>query len=362
MSDNASLTAELMARASQVLDPHIDEPLGEAVRNLVHKDGRVAVEVVLGYPASQGLDAIEQALVDALKQAPGVEAVSVDIRSEIAQHAVQGGLAPLHGVKNIIAVASGKGGVGKSTVAVALALALQQQGARVGILDADIYGPSVPRMLGLSGKPQTPGENQILPMEAMGLQAMSIGVLVDTDQAMIWRGPMATQALQQMLNQTLWQGLDYLILDLPPGTGDVQLTLAQRIPVAGVVTVTTPQAVALDDVRRAVAMFNKVNIPVLGVVENMSTYICQHCGQEETIFGQGGGQQIADEMGLQLLGQVPLNARLGRETDQGNSLLLEAPDDPVSQRFGLIARRAAAQLAKQARNKQVRMPRIKIVE
>ena len=362
MSENPSLTAELKDLAASVPDPNTGERLGESVCALVHKDGRVALEVVLGYPAQRSMDLIERSLIEALQAHALVDAVSVDIRSEIVQHAVQDGLAPLMGVKNIIAVASGKGGVGKSTVAVGLALALQQEGARVGILDADIYGPSLPRMLGLTGKPEVPGENQILPMEAMGLQAMSIGVLVDTNQAMIWRGPMATQALQQMLNQTQWQGLDYLILDLPPGTGDVQLTLAQRVPVAGVVTVTTPQAVALDDVRRAVAMFNKVNIPILGVVENMSTYICPHCGEEEAIFGEGGGRQIADEMNLQLLGQVPLNPHLGRGTDRGTSLLVEEPENPVSQRFGEIARRAVAQLAKQARNRQVRMPRIKIVE
>lgn len=352
----------LKALASAVTDPNLGEPLGEAVRALVVRDGKVAIELVLGYAAKQGAGIIEQALRVSLCDVEGIHAVSVDVRSEIVQHAVQGGLAPLEGVRNIIAVASGKGGVGKSTVAVNLALALQQEGARVGLLDADIYGPSIPRMLGLSGPPKTEAQNQILPMEALGLQVMSIGVLVDTNQAMIWRGPMATQALQQMLNQTQWSGLDYLILDLPPGTGDIQLTLSQRVPVAGVVTVTTPQAVALDDVRRAVAMFNKVKIPILGVVENMSTYICHHCGEEEAIFGAGGGHQIAEEMGIGLLGQVPLNAQLGRSTDEGQSLIIEQPEHPVSIRFGEIARRVGAQLAKQSRNRHVRMPKIKIVE
>jgi len=353
---------QLKALASAVTDPNLGAPLGDAVRALAVRDGKVAIELVLGYAAKQGMAAIEQELTEALCAVDGIHAVSVDIRSEIVQHAVQGGLAPLEGVRNIIAVASGKGGVGKSTVAVNLALALQNEGARVGLLDADIYGPSVPRMLGLSGSPKTQGQSQILPMEALGLQVMSIGVLVETNQAMIWRGPMATQALQQMLNQTQWSGLDYLVLDLPPGTGDIQLTLSQRVPVAGVVTVTTPQAVALDDVRRAVAMFNKVKIPILGVVENMSTYICRHCGEEEAIFGQGGGEQIAEETGINLLGQVPLNAQLGRTTDEGRSLIQEAPDHPVSVRFGEIARRVGAQLAQQSRNRQVRMPKIKIVE
>lgn len=360
MSDE--IQQRLKALASAVTDPNLGEPLGEAVRALVVRDGKVAIELVLGYAAKQGAGIIEQALRVSLCAVEGIHAVSVDVRSEIVQHAVQGGLAPLEGVRNIIAVASGKGGVGKSTVAVNLALALQQEGARVGLLDADIYGPSIPRMLALSGPPKTRAQNQILPMEALGLQVMSIGVLVDTNQAMIWRGPMATQALQQMLNQTQWSGLDYLILDLPPGTGDIQLTLSQRVPVAGVVTVTTPQAVALDDVRRAVAMFNKVKIPILGVVENMSTYICRHCGEEEAIFGAGGGRQIAEEMEINLLGQVPLNAQLGRSTDQGQSLILEEPEHPVSVRFGEIARRVGAQLAKQSRNRQVRMPKIKIVE
>lgn len=364
MSDlgQTQFTDHLMELARGVVDPNSDEALNEAVRALVVRDGKVAIELVLGYPLGQGIKELERALHEALVGVEGVSAVSVDARSEIVQHAVQDGLAPIAGVANIIAVASGKGGVGKSTVALALALALQQLGARVGILDADIYGPSMPRMLGLSGKPDVPAQNQILPMEAMGLQAMSIGVLVDADQAMIWRGPMATQALQQMLSQTQWQGLDYLILDLPPGTGDIQLTLAQRVPVAGVVMVTTPQSVALDDVRRSMAMFQKVNIPILGVVENMSTYICRHCGTEEAIFGSGGGQQIAEEMGVDLLGQVPLHGPLGQSTDQGSPIIVEDPNDPIGLRFGEIARRVAARLAKQARNRKVRMPKIKIVE
>ena len=358
----SALEEALKVTACEVIDPNNQAPLGSAIQGLVERDGQVAVEVVLGYPCQQTRGALEGAIVSALKGIDGVKAVSVDIRHDIVPHAVQDGLAPLDGVGNIIAVASGKGGVGKSTVAVSLALALQQQGARVGVLDADIYGPSIPRMLGLHGRPQTAGEQRIVPMEALGLQAMSIGVLVDVDQAMIWRGPIATQALQQMLTQTQWHSLDYLILDLPPGTGDIQLTLAQKVPVAGVVTVTTPQAVAVDDVRRAVAMFNKVKVPVLGVVENMSTHICSQCGHEDAIFGAGGGERIAEEMGIALLGQGPLDATLGRAIDGGEALAVSQPDHPVSTRFGEIACRVGAQLATQSQNRTVRMPKIKIVE
>jgi len=359
---SGSVDKELKAKASAVIDPNNQAPLGSAVRDLVERDGRVALDVVLGYPCQQTRAPLEAAIRSTLMADERVQAVSVEISHAIVPHAVQDGLAPLDGVGNIIAVASGKGGVGKSTVAVSLALALQAQGARVGILDADIYGPSIPRMLGLSGRPQTAGEQRIVPMEALGLQAMSIGVLVEVDQAMIWRGPIATQALQQMLNQTQWQGLDYLILDLPPGTGDIQLTLAQKVPVAGVVTVTTPQAVAIDDVRRAVAMFGKVKVPVLGVVENMSTHICSQCGHEDAIFGSGGGERIAEEMNIPLLGQVPLDAQLGRTIDGGQALMVAQPDHPVSHRLGEIACRVAARLAMQSQNRTVRMPKIKIVE
>lgn len=358
----SALNDRLKAIACDVVDPNTSKPLGAAVNALSYREGRVAVDVLLGYMAGADEQTIERAVTEALIAEAGVNAVTVEVRSAVVSHAVQNGLAPLDGVKNIIAVASGKGGVGKSTVAVGLALTLQNQGAKVGILDADIYGPSLPRMLGMSGQPEVPEKNRITPMEVMGLQAMSIGVLVNPDQAMIWRGPMATQALQQMLTQTHWQGLDYLILDLPPGTGDIQLTLAQRVPVAGAVVVTTPQQVALDDVRRAVAMFQKVNIPVLGVVENMSTYICPHCGEEEALFGQGGGQEVCEEMAVPLLGQLPLNPEFGRAIDQGRSLFADSPEHLLSIRFDEIARGVAARLALQARNRQVRMPKIKIVE
>jgi len=345
----------------EIDDPNTGAPLGDAIRGVAVSNGKAAIEVRLGYPAAgwkQQLEDIIRARLDGF----GLESISVEIDWRIAEHAVQGGLKPMAGVRNIIAVASGKGGVGKSTVAANLALALAAEGARTGVLDADIYGPSQPRMLGLSGRPETTDDKKILPMQAHGIQAMSIGVLVDTDQAMIWRGPMATQALSQMLSETRWDNLDYLIIDLPPGTGDVQLTLAQRIPVAGSIVVTTPQDVALDDVRRAVAMFRKVKVPVLGIIENMSTHICSNCGHEEAVFGHGGGERMATETGLPLLGQLPLEAALGRSTDQGRPIVAADPDSASARRFTEIARRTAGRLARQSVNTEIRMPKIRITQ
>jgi len=355
-----TLEAELKERLRALIDPHTEQALEDGVQVSVRK-GRAAVRVVLSYPAAGWHDRLRRLIERTLMHDQSVEAVTVEIETERLSHAVQGGLTPLDGVSNVIAVASGKGGVGKSTVAVNLALALQAEGARVGVLDADIYGPSIPRMLGLTGQPET-ADRRIVPMRAHGLQAISIGVLVKTDQAMIWRGPMATQALQQMVTEVAWDQLDYLVVDLPPGTGDIQLTLAQRIPVAGAVTVTTPQDVAVDDVRRAVAMFAKVRVPVLGVVENMSTHVCSSCGHEEAIFGQGGGQRIAEEAGLTLLGDLPLSAGLGRATDRGTPIVASEPEASASLRFREIARRVAGRLSLQSRNQAIRMPKIKIVE
>ncbi|MGY6555041.1 MAG: iron-sulfur cluster carrier protein ApbC [Wenzhouxiangella sp.] len=343
-------------------DPHTGQSLGDSVKGLAVNEGRVAVDIVLGYPAAGWAQKLADVVRNTLLADDAVQAVTVDVGFMVVEHQVQDGLTPIPGVRNVLAVSSGKGGVGKSTVAVNLALALQAEGATVGILDADIYGPSQPRMLGLKGGPRTTNGQKILPMEAHGLQAMSIGVLVPQDQAMIWRGPMATQALQQMFSQTLWEDLDYLVIDLPPGTGDIQLSLAQKVPVAGAIAVTTPQEVAVDDVRRAALMFGQVKIPVLGVLENMSTHICSNCGHEEAVFGSGGGERIAAELGLPLLGQVPLNASLGRSTDEGAPIVVADPDHPTSVRFREIARRVAGLLSVQQRNKAVRMPKIKIVE
>jgi len=357
-ADNDQLKDELR----QIEDPNTGAPLGDAVRGVAVSGGNVAVDIRLGYPARGWYGELERIVTARLRDFDTVDNVTVEIGQVTTSHAVQGGLKPIQGVKNIIAVASGKGGVGKSTVAANLALALHAEGAEVGVLDADIYGPSQPRMLGLSGRPETTEDKRIMPMRAHGIQAMSIGVLVDTDQAMIWRGPMATQALSQMLGETLWQDLDYLIIDLPPGTGDVQLTLAQRIPVAGAVIVTTPQDVALDDVRRAVAMFRKVKVPVLGIIENMSTHVCSNCGFEEAVFGHGGGRRMASETGLPLLGELPLESSLGRSTDQGAPVVAADPDDPASVRFREIARRTAGRLARQALNTEIRMPKITITD
>jgi ATP-binding protein involved in chromosome partitioning len=350
------------ALVAAIEDPHTGRPLGEAVRAVAVRGRKAAVDIRLAYPAAGWREELESLIAERLRASGDIDAATVDLDWQIPQHAVQGGLEPLPGVRNIIAVASGKGGVGKSTVSANLALALAAEGASAGVLDADIYGPSQPRMLGLSGRPESTSERQILPMRAHGLQVMSIGVLVDSEQAMIWRGPMATQALQQMANDTRWEDLDYLIIDLPPGTGDVQLTLAQRIPVAGSVTVTTPQEVAVDDVRRAVAMFGKVKVPVLGVIENMSTHICSNCGHEEAVFGSGGGERVAREAGVPALGRIPLEASIGRSTDDGTPIVAADPDSPAAQRFRDIARRVAGRLSIQSREAKVRMPKIRITD
>jgi ATP-binding protein involved in chromosome partitioning len=263
-------------------------------------------------------------------------------------------------VKNILAVASGKGGVGKSTTAVNLALALAAEGAKVGILDADIYGPSQVRMLGLNGKPDSPDGHTIEPKQKYGLQAMSIGLMIEEDTPMIWRGPMVTQALQQLLNDTNWQGLDYLVIDLPPGTGDIQLTLCQRVPVSGAIIVTTPQDIALLDARKGLKMFEKVEVPVLGIVENMTTHICSNCGHEEPIFGAGGGARMAEQYGVPLLGSLPLDIRIREQTDGGRPTVIAEPDSAIAARYREIARMAAGRLALQARNKSIQFPNIVI--
>jgi ATP-binding protein involved in chromosome partitioning len=273
------------------------------------------------------------------------------MQPRISTHAVQPHLTPLPGVRNLIAVASGKGGVGKSTTAVNLALALAADGARVGVLDADIYGPSVPMMLGLHGRPDSPDGKTIEPMRAYGIEAMSIGLLVDQDTPMIWRGPMATSALTQLLNETRWgdtdgQGLDYLIVDLPPGTGDIQLTLAQKIPVAGAVIVTTPQDVATLDARKALKMFEKVDVPVLGVIENMAVHVCSNCGHAEHLFGQGGGERMAAQYGVPLLGSLPLEIGIREQGDAGRPIVVSHPESPATQAYRAAARRLAVELAK----------------
>jgi len=326
--------------------PGLDTSLGAAGARIrsAAAAGQAAVEVVTGYPSAW----LEPWLQDATRrvaQEAGTSVSALSISARIASHQVQPKLSPLPNVRNIIAVGSGKGGVGKSTVAVNLALALAGDGAKVGILDADIYGPSVPLMLGLSGRPDSPDGKTIEPMHAHGVEAMSIGLLVDQDTPMIWRGPMATSALTQLLTETRWGDLDYLILDLPPGTGDIQLTMAQKIPVAGAVVVTTPQDVATLDARKALKMFEKVEVPVLGLVENMAVHVCSNCGHAEHVFGEGGGQRMAETYGVPLLGSLPLEGRVREQGDAGRPIVAAGPESPAAQQFRLTARRVAIALA-----------------
>jgi len=345
-----------------VIDPNLDQDLvtAKCVKNIKIDGDKVAVDVVLGYPAKGYQEQLAGLLKEKVAAIGGVAGVAVNVTSNIASHGVQKGVKPIEGVKNIIAVASGKGGVGKSTVAVNLALALSAEGAKVGILDADIYGPSQPRMLGVNMKPETKDGRKMEPVTSYDLQAMSIGFLVDEETPMIWRGPMVTQALEQLLRETNWQELDYLVIDLPPGTGDVQLTLAQKVPVTGAVIVTTPQDIALLDARKGLKMFEKVEIPVLGVVENMSTHICSKCGHEEHIFGAGGGQRMAEDYDVDFLGGIPLDIRIREQTDGGKPTVAAEPDGRLSQIYREIARRVAAKLSKQKKDYSAKFPGIVI--
>jgi ATP-binding protein involved in chromosome partitioning len=346
----------------QIVDPHTGRDLlaGGAVKGVGIEGDRVAIELVLGYPARGWHEALATQVREALQHAPGIAAVVVSVAQRIAPHQVQKDLTPLPGVKNIIAVASGKGGVGKSTTSVNLALALAAEGANVGVLDADIYGPSIPRMLGLAGRPETTDDQKIVPRRAHGVQAMSIGFLIEEDTPMIWRGPMVTQALQQLLNETRWDALDYLIIDLPPGTGDIQLTLCQRVPVSGAVIVTTPQDIALLDAKKALRMFEKVEVPVLGIVENMAIHTCSNCGHVEHIFGADGGRRMAEQYGVPLLGSLPLAMRIREQADGGTPTVAAAPECAESAAYREIARRMAGRLSQRARNKSIQFPNIVI--
>jgi len=344
------------------IDPNVATDLVSAkfVKN-IHVDGNdVNIKIELGYPAKSYLPQLKGELERKLAALPGIGNISLDIGIDIVAHSVQKTLKPLPGVKNIIAVASGKGGVGKSTTSVNLALALAAEGAQVGILDADIYGPSIPTMLGLSGQPDTLDGKFMIPKVSFGVQTISIGYLVDPDQAMIWRGPMVTGALQQLLTQTQWTDLDYLIIDLPPGTGDIQLTLAQQIPVSGAVVVTTPQDIALIDAQRGISMFDKVNVPILGLVENMSIHICSNCGHEEAIFGQGGGLAMAQKNNVELLGSLPLDINIREMADSGRPTVASAPDSRPAEMYKAIARKMAAKLAIRARDYSSKFPNIVI--
>jgi ATP-binding protein involved in chromosome partitioning len=331
------------------------------LKNLrIGADGAVAFDVVLGYPAQSQWPALRDALAAAAGKVPGVAAVEVSFQTDIVAHAVQRGVQLLPGVKNIVAVASGKGGVGKSTTAVNLALALATEGARVGMLDADIYGPSQPTMLGVSGRPESADGKTMAPLVAHGVQVMSIGFLVDADQAMIWRGPMATQALEQLLRQTNWEDLDYLIVDMPPGTGDIQLTLSQSVPLTGAVIVTTPQDIALMDAQRGLKMFEKVGVPILGIVENMAVHVCSNCGHAEHIFGAGGGERMALQHGVEHLGALPLALKIREQADAGRPTVVAEPDSEEARIYKAVARRVAVKIAGAAKDYSAKFPTITI--
>ena len=346
----------------KLIDPNTrkDYVTTKSVRSVKVDGDKVAVEILLGYPGKSQLEPIRQEVAKALKAIPGVAGVSVNVQMKIVSHAVQRGVKLVPGIKNIIAVASGKGGVGKSTTAVNLALALAAEGASVGVLDADIYGPSQPIMLGIRGRPESRDGKSLEPMEGHGIQAMSIGFLVDPDTPMVWRGPMVTQALEQLLNETKWRDIDYLVVDLPPGTGDIQLTLAQRVPVTGAVIVTTPQDIALIDARKGLKMFEKVGIPILGIVENMSLHICSKCGHEEHIFGAGGGERMGKDYDVELLGALPLDIAIREQADSGKPTMVSDPDGRIAGIYRQIARRVAVKIADKAQDHTSAFPKIVI--
>src|SRR5574337_506012 len=362
--EDMAVTAEQVTEALRaVVDPNTDKDFvsSRCIKGLDVSGGRVRFDVELGYPARSQHEPVRAMVEAAVRAIPGVDSVDIHVSSRVVAHAVQHGVKLLPGVRNIIAVASGKGGVGKSTTAAHLALALTAEGARVGILDADIYGPSQPQMLGIGAhKPHSLDGKTMEPLEAHGLQAMSIGFLVDVETPMVWRGPMATQALTQLLEQTNWRDLDYLIVDMPPGTGDIQLTLSQKVPVSGAVIVTTPQDIALLDARKALKMFEKVEVPVLGVVENMATHICSVCGTEEAIFGAGGGAWMSEKYHVAYLGSLPLDIRIREQTDGGNPSVVAMPESEIAARYRTIARNTAGRLSLQPRNKSLGFSKVSV--
>jgi ATP-binding protein involved in chromosome partitioning len=349
----------IQAALRNIVDPNTGKDLAStrSARNVKVTGNDVSLDVELGYPGKSQHEPIRRQVAEALKQA-GAAGVAVNVSSKVVAHAVQRGVKLIPGIKNIIAVASGKGGVGKSTTAVNLALALSAEGAAVGILDADIYGPSQPMMLGIAGRPESKDGKHLEPMEAHGLQAISIGFLIDIDTPMVWRGPMVTQALEQLLKDTAWRELDYLVVDLPPGTGDIQLTLAQKVPVTGAVIVTTPQDIALIDARKGLKMFEKVGIPILGIVENMSFHICSKCGHESHVFGSGGGEKMSKDYGAELLGQLPLDEAIQQQADSGRPTVVSDPDGKVAEIYRRIARRCAVKIAESQRDMTSKFPNI----
>ena len=358
-----AVTQEALQQAlKSVLDPNTGKDFvsTRALKNLQISEGDVSFDIELGYPAKSQVPALRKALVAAAKAVPGVQNVSVNITTKVISHAVQRGVQLMPNVKNIIAVASGKGGVGKSTTAANLALALAAEGASVGLLDADIYGPSQPMMLGINRRPESEDGKTMEPLENHGVQVMSIGFLVDQDEAMIWRGPMATQALEQLLRQTNWKDLDYLIVDMPPGTGDIQLTLSQRVPMTGAVIVTTPQDIALLDARKGIKMFEKVGVPILGIVENMAVHVCSNCGHVEHIFGADGGRKMAEQNGMAYLGALPLDINIRLQADSGKPTVVADPDGEVASIYKAVARKVAVGIAEKAKDFSAKFPTITV--
>ena len=358
----AATESALTGALQTVIDPNTgrDFVSTRQLKNLRIDAGTVSFEVELGYPAKSQVGLLTEALTRAALGVPGVERVEVAVSTKVVAHAVQRGVQLLPNVKNIIAVASGKGGVGKSTTAANLALALAAEGASVGILDADIYGPSQPMMMGLSGRPESLDGKTMEPMENHGVQVISIGFLVEADNAMIWRGPMATQALDQLLRQTNWRALDYLVVDMPPGTGDIQLTLSQRVPLTGAVVVTTPQDIALIDARRGIKMFEKVGVPVLGLIENMAMHVCSNCGHVEHIFGEGGGRRMAADQSMDFLGALPLDIGIRTQADAGRPTVVSEPDGEIAALYKGMARQVAVKIAQRSKDFSARFPTITV--
>jgi ATP-binding protein involved in chromosome partitioning len=351
---------QVLTALKRVVDPNTgrDFVSTKAARNVRIEGADVSLDIELGYPAKSQIEQLRREVIKTIKTIEGVGNVSANLTVRIVSHAVQRGVKLLPNVKNIIAVASGKGGVGKSTTAVNLALALAAEGASVGILDADIYGPSQPQMLGITGRPESKDGKTLEPMEGHGVQASSIGFMIDVETPMVWRGPMVTQALEQLLKETNWRELDYLVVDMPPGTGDIQLTLAQKVPVTGAVIVTTPQDIALLDARKGLKMFEKVGIPILGIVENMSTHICSKCGHAEPIFGAGGGERMSQDYGVDLLGQLPLDIGIRQQADSGKPTVVSDPDGEVTAIYKTIARKIAVKIAESLKDMSSKFPNI----
>lgn len=363
MEQTMSFTeADVLSALKNLPDPNTKKDFvsGKSVKNIKISGNDVSLDILLGYPAKSVWGEIQHMVEAHLKTVlSGVGKVNANVTSKVVPHAVQRGVKLVEGVKNIIAVASGKGGVGKSTTAANLALALAAEGARVGVLDADIYGPSQPTMLGIEGHPDSADGKTMSPMTNHGLQVMSIGFMIEADDTpMVWRGPMVTQALEQLLRQTRWDNLDYLVVDLPPGTGDIQLTLAQKVPVTGAVIVTTPQDIALMDARKGLKMFEKVDVKIIGIVENMSTHICSKCGHEEHIFGAGGGEKMCADYNVEFLGGLPLDIHIREQADSGKPTVVAEPDSNVAKVYKQIARRVAVKIAEMAQDHSAAFPKI----